>query len=736
MAEWKSGQAILGEYTIEKELGRGGMGRVWLVKSNSTGRRFAVKQTLLTEDKHRKAFLAELQTWIDLPEHPNIVPCRFFRTVGDEIVIFADFVEGGSLADWIAKGKLTGLEQILEVAIQFAWGLHAIHERGLIHQDVKPGNVLMTPEGVPMVTDFGLARARLRAVNGTFISPALPPGQQSVLVSSGGMTPAYASPEQRKGLPLSRKTDIWSWGVSVLDMFMGGVSCPHGGYIADAVLKDFCGMECEDTHASQIPTSMRMLLESCFAAEVADRPSDLMQVSKATIHIYEEVLGHAYRQPFSVAVDKGKLLTLVRQNTAHGQWRDPSYWLAVSSRVEATTRLPEPGRSRAPASRVALAVHDLSQYLDARAKLTRLHETSGEHAKSLAELCFDLAHLYADINDENGEVEAYDACVRYTHVVLASPSPSHDDVLWGYCLRAAALRDKAIGFRQRADYDNAIAICIQSLETWRTLLKIAPKESTYLLRYCETLRNAGIILRKTRLPSEALQFYDEAIEKYLILLAEERDDSWRECVFALAQTLNLKGVAHRAIEQRNDALAAYNKATDMLMMVMKTDTDISCLAEMALLCSNKALVLPPAEAEGLCMQAADIYQALIDDYGITGFGHDLARCFLNASGVASEDGRVSDALRYIREAVGGWRRLVHDEGRSELLPDYLEARIVMVELLTMSGDASVWEEAEEIDGAFRSLGDIGTAPELSDLASRWASVRALSLGPQERGEVR
>ena len=73
---WAVGRTILDDYVIERELGRGGMGCVWLVKSKSTGRQFAVRQTLLKDDEHRKAFLAELQTWIDLPEHPNIVPCR------------------------------------------------------------------------------------------------------------------------------------------------------------------------------------------------------------------------------------------------------------------------------------------------------------------------------------------------------------------------------------------------------------------------------------------------------------------------------------------------------------------------------------------------------------------------------------------------------------------------------------------------------------------------------------
>jgi serine/threonine protein kinase len=78
-----------------------------------------------------------LQTWLDLPEHPHLVACRFFRTVGTELAIFAEYVEGGSLEHWIKERRLTQLEQILDVAIQFAWGLHAAHELGLVHQDVS-----------------------------------------------------------------------------------------------------------------------------------------------------------------------------------------------------------------------------------------------------------------------------------------------------------------------------------------------------------------------------------------------------------------------------------------------------------------------------------------------------------------------------------------------------------------------------------------------------------------------
>ena len=82
------------------------MGKVYLVRSLSTGMQFAVKRAKGLEDADRKNFLAELQTWIDLPDHPNLVSCRFFRTVEAEILIFAEYVEGGSLHDWIESRKL------------------------------------------------------------------------------------------------------------------------------------------------------------------------------------------------------------------------------------------------------------------------------------------------------------------------------------------------------------------------------------------------------------------------------------------------------------------------------------------------------------------------------------------------------------------------------------------------------------------------------------------------------
>src|SRR6266436_1949525 len=194
--DWHSGQTLLDDFVVQRVLGEGGMGKVYLVKSKTTNMRFAVKRAKGLGEGERRNFLAELQTWIDLPEHANLVPCRFFRTVGDEVLIFADYVEGGSLKDWIDSRKLyeggtqRTLERLLDTAIQFAWGLHCVHELGLVHQDVKPANVMMAKDaqvavqGLKVrVTDYGLARARAVAGERHVLELG-----QSILVSSGGFT--------------------------------------------------------------------------------------------------------------------------------------------------------------------------------------------------------------------------------------------------------------------------------------------------------------------------------------------------------------------------------------------------------------------------------------------------------------------------------------------------------------------------------------------------------------------
>ncbi|MBO0790916.1 MAG: protein kinase, partial [Ktedonobacteraceae bacterium] len=181
------------------------------------------------------------------------------------------------------------LERMLDIAIQFAWGLHTAHEQGLVHQDIKPANVMLTLKGIAKVTDFGLAKARASASGQRH---GVGDSQQSVLVSAGMMTPAYCSPEQMAGRPLSRRTDMWSWGVSLLEMFLGEVRWLSGS-AAGEVLASY---QPEDTNIPPLPAPLAKLLAHCFKLQPEERPFTMLEVAMALQEIYAREIGQAYRR--------------------------------------------------------------------------------------------------------------------------------------------------------------------------------------------------------------------------------------------------------------------------------------------------------------------------------------------------------------------------------------------------------------------------------------------------------
>jgi WD40 repeat protein len=216
------------------------------------------------------------------------------RTVDDFPHTFAELIDGGSLKDWIDGGQLyeggkeKSLERILDIAIQFAWGLAYAHEKGLVHQDVKPGNVLMTLDGVVKVTDFGLAKAR-RAAGA--LGKAAAGGD--VLVSAVGGTPAFRSPEQARGDRLSVHTDIWSWGVSILQMFIGEIYWQYGEAAAE-VLEGFTEEGALLPDPPPMPEAVSSLLSQCFQRDPAKRPKNMLELAARLQEVYLASLGQAY----------------------------------------------------------------------------------------------------------------------------------------------------------------------------------------------------------------------------------------------------------------------------------------------------------------------------------------------------------------------------------------------------------------------------------------------------------
>jgi WD40 repeat protein len=293
---WHPGDVILDLYEVREVFTSGGMGLVYRVHHRGWNIDLAVKcprPEFFRHEQDKENFEREAETWVKLGLHPHTATCYYVRRVGGIPHVFAEYVPGGSLAEWIqtrrlyAGGPEEALRRGLDIAIQFAWGLQHAHSQGLVHRDVKPGNVLLTGAGVAKVTDFGMARAR-----GGTGELAAGDGGRSVLVTAGGLTPAFCSPEQVRGDRVSRKTDVWSWGVSVLEMFTGAATW-SAGYLAPAALDSFLGSQ-SDPRLPPLPPALVGLLRRCFRPDPDARPRDMLEVATALEEIYREAVGNAY----------------------------------------------------------------------------------------------------------------------------------------------------------------------------------------------------------------------------------------------------------------------------------------------------------------------------------------------------------------------------------------------------------------------------------------------------------
>ncbi len=286
------------------------MGLVYRVRHLSWHMDLAVKMprpALVATDAGRNGFEREAGAWVGLGLHPNVVACQYVRRVEATPCVFAEWVAGGSLAELVRDGRLyaadgpgscdDSLARILDLAVQIAWGIDHAHRQQLIRQDVKPANIMVDigvdADWTAKVTDFGLAGAR--AVAG---ERARTPPDASLLASYGGMTPAYCSPEQADAVSgarvaLTRATDIWSWALCVLEMFVGGPPCRFG-QSAPEVFAGFLTSGRSAPGAPELPRALAGFLSRCFEVDPARRPHRLDELAAAVADIYADVVGTPY----------------------------------------------------------------------------------------------------------------------------------------------------------------------------------------------------------------------------------------------------------------------------------------------------------------------------------------------------------------------------------------------------------------------------------------------------------
>jgi WD40 repeat protein/serine/threonine protein kinase len=296
---WQPGDLVLGLYEVTGVLGQGGMGRVYRVRHRGWGLDLAVKVPLpsaLEGAGGADVFEREAETWVNLGLHPHVVTCHYVRRVDGLPLVFAEYADGGSLHEAIRARSLRSVEAILDVAVQVAWGLHYAHEQGLVHRDVKPANVMLTADGLVKVTDFGLARAR--ATRMAAIVPAAHGGAGHTLTveGGGGGTPAYLSPEQAAGEALTRRSDLWSFALSLLEMFAGGRAWEYG-LAAPEVLEAHRGASPTAPSLHPMPEAVAEFLARCFRERPDERPRTLADAASALRGVWETVAGRPYPRP-------------------------------------------------------------------------------------------------------------------------------------------------------------------------------------------------------------------------------------------------------------------------------------------------------------------------------------------------------------------------------------------------------------------------------------------------------
>ena len=268
----------IGPYELIEVIGAGGMGIVYRARDLKLQRDVALKvlPEAVALDPDRIARFRREATVLASLNHPNIAAIYGFEDSSNVHALVLELVDGPTLADRIAQGPIP-IEEALPVARQIAEALEAAHEQGIIHRDLKPANIKLRPDGTVKVLDFGLAKALEPAGTGSAAAASLSPTITSPAIVSGvGVmlgTAAYMSPEQARGKPADKRSDIWAFGCVLYEMLIGARAFP-GEDISEtlaAVIKSDANF---GLLPASTPDAIRRLLRRCLAKNPKNRLSD------------------------------------------------------------------------------------------------------------------------------------------------------------------------------------------------------------------------------------------------------------------------------------------------------------------------------------------------------------------------------------------------------------------------------------------------------------------------------
>jgi serine/threonine-protein kinase len=233
----------LSHYALVEQIGEGGMGVVWKAEDTVLGRAVALKilPDVFAGDAERLSRFAQEARLLASLNHPNIAAIHGLEEIDGLRFLVLEMVPGDTLADRIARGRLP-LGEALDIARQIAEAFEAAHDKGIVHRDLKPANVKLTDEGTIKVLDFGLAKALAGEQQQGSASGASPtylahsPTITTDRTRAGSIlgTAAYMSPEQARGKPVDKRTDIWAFGCVMYECLTGRQPFP-GETVSDVI---------------------------------------------------------------------------------------------------------------------------------------------------------------------------------------------------------------------------------------------------------------------------------------------------------------------------------------------------------------------------------------------------------------------------------------------------------------------------------------------------------------------
>jgi tetratricopeptide (TPR) repeat protein/predicted Ser/Thr protein kinase len=269
----------IGHYRIIRKLGAGGMGEVFLAQDSRLGRHVAIKMLSEARADSRQArqrLINEAKAAAAL-DHPNICAIHEVGVEDDRVFIVMQYIEGQSLADRIREGPLRPAE-VIDVGMQAAQALEEAHAAGIIHRDIKPQNIIVTPRGQLKVLDFGLAKVTPRDV-------AEAPTMEGVTVAGGIVgTPGFMSPEQLCGEAIDVRSDIFSLGVTLYECAAGRSAFERGSLV------DVWTRVMTETPPppSELNPATPLALDAIIARAMAKEPAARFESARA---LYSALLG-------------------------------------------------------------------------------------------------------------------------------------------------------------------------------------------------------------------------------------------------------------------------------------------------------------------------------------------------------------------------------------------------------------------------------------------------------------